>query len=274
MLLTTTKDNRISLNIYDVMPRMGTSPEDIGEGCVVTVEGPDGDGLSALPSATERRRLVAALQRHTEYNDKLEAGDLSSHAGTPSRRLPSSDLPLHDFLRRCSSSYVTHQLPRLLVKQRRLYESVRGKDDATVSMETAEQGSRDWSAVSEGCTLLTVALPGVEPRAALRRMLDLLELHGMQLHLAQVDTVDDPEGDGYVTLLRTVICPEAGRLDDICEADWEYLKRDACRLKWVDDPALKLAVTLSQATLSHLDGPRLINATPGPMQARGHSTPR
>ena len=277
VLLTTTKDNRISLNIYDVMPRMGTSPEDIKGGMrrVESWKGPDGDGLKRFTighGATAAE--VAALQRHTEYNDKLEAGDLSSHAGTPSRRLPSSDLPLHDFLRRCSSSYVTHQLPRLLVKQRRLYESVRGKDDATVSMETAEQGSRDWSAVSEGCTLLTVALPGVEPRAALRRMLDLLELHGMQLHLAQVDTVDDPEGDGYVTLLRTVICPEAGRLDDICEADWEYLKRDACRLKWVDDPALKLAVTLSQATLSHLDGPRLINATPGPMQARGHSLAR
>ena len=72
-------------------------------------------------------------------------------------------------------------------------------------------------------------------------MLDLLELHRMQLHLAQVDTVDDPEGDGYVTLLRTVIKPETG-CEAPSEAGWEQLKSDACRLKWVDDPALTLAV--------------------------------
>ena len=98
-------------------------------------------------------------------------------------------------------------------------------------METAEQGARDWSAVSEGCTLLTAALPGVEPRAALRRMLVLLDLHRLQLHLAQVDTVDDPEGDGFVTLLRTVVQPEAGR-PPLQTADWAELRRDACRLKW------------------------------------------
>ena len=57
----------------------------------------------------------------------------------------------------------TPQLPRLLVKQRFLYEAVCGRDDVAVEIETAEQGSRDWAAVAEGCTLLTLAIPGVEP---------------------------------------------------------------------------------------------------------------
>ena len=234
VLLTTTKDERISLNVFDVTPTDETA---IGFK-------KSGDGLKRFAIGSEAsEEEQAALERHTEYNNKLEAGDLSTHAGTPSKRsssLSRSDLALRDFLSRCSSLYVTHQNQRLLVKQRRLYEQVRGKDDAAVSMEDAEQGSRDWSAISEGCTLLTVALPGVEPRAALRRMLDLLELHRMQLQLAQVDTVDDPEGDGYVTLLRTVIRPSPSP-SPLPEAVWENLKRDAARLKWVDDPALQLA---------------------------------
>ena len=60
----------------------------------------------------------------------------------------------------------------------------------------------------------------------------------------QVDTIDDPEGDGYVTLLRTVIAPDGGsqrRHAPMTDDDWEHLKRDACRLKWVDDPALTMA---------------------------------
>jgi len=136
------------------------------------------------------------------------------------------------------------------VKQRRLYENVKGHDDALVEMETDEQGARDWSAVSEGCTLLTAALPGVDTGAAMRRMLTLLELHRMQLHLAQVDTIDDPEGDGFVTLLRTVVAPEAGRAA-VTTGEWERLKYDAMRLKWIDDPALSLAAHAPAAA----DGP-------------------
>jgi len=278
VLLTTSKDGKLSLNVFDVTPpesagsfrsrpaandqgapppSLAASVNSSGDGLLL-----HGDGLKRFAvgwDATEEERT--AFERHAGYHARLEAGDLSTHAGTPSRRSkPFSvfadggdggdgseatvDLALKEFLSRCSSSYVTHQLPRLLVKQRRLYEAVRGRDDAMVEMETAEQGSRDWSAISEGCTLLTAALPGVEPRAAVRRMLALLELHAMELHLAQVDTIDDPEGDGYVTLLRTVVAPDGGsrrRHAPLTDDDWERLKRDACRLKWVDDPALTMA---------------------------------
>jgi len=78
-------------------------------------------------------------------------------------------------------------------------------------------------------------------------MLSLLTIHKCHLYLAQVDTIDDYEGDGYVTLLRTVVSPEPDRT----EAEWEQIKLDACRLKWVDDPALMMA-SRSDGTISML----------------------
>lgn len=137
VLLTTSRDEKLSLNVFDVTAKSedGKAPA-------------NGDGLKRFElglGASEAE--VAALEQHTEYNQKLENGELSTHAGTPTKRagaVSRSDLALRNFLSRCSSTYVTHQKPRLLVKQRRLYEEVRGRDDAAVEMETAEQGSRDW----------------------------------------------------------------------------------------------------------------------------------
>jgi len=276
VLLTESKDGSLSLNVFEM-----ASPSKQEASAQSALSPGAGDGLKRFvvgDDATEAEK--DALERHSEYNSKLERGELSTHAGTPTRRLrpdgPSeSEIRLHDFLTRCSSAYVTHQLPRLLVKQRRLYEAVKGHDDALVELETAEQGSRDWSAVSEGCTLLAAALPGVDTSAAMRRIMDLLELHRMQLHLAQVDTIDDPEGDGFVTMLRTVIQPEPG-LPEVQAEGWERLKRDAMRLKWIDDPALTLAtradgaislqtgevvLALANLSLAVLDRPLLSRVT-------------
>jgi len=287
VLLTTTRDGRLSLNSFDVAPNSRWRSASAARRLEQASNGVQavGDGLKRfVVGAGASPAEQEALARHTEYNERLEAGDLTAHAGTPMKgsRPPASfterptilHLPLDEFLRRCSSTYVTHQLPRLLVKQHYLYEAVRGQDNVEIEVETSEMGSRDWAAVAEGCTLLTFALPGIQPRPALLRVFRLLDLHGMQLHLAQVDTVDDPEGDGAVTLLRTVVSPEPSMLGGsrALEARWELLKADACRIKWVDEAVLRLAsegtpaLTLTQAevllaladlSLSILDHPLL-----------------
>ena len=53
----------------------------------------------------------------------------------------------------------------------------------------AADGARDWSAtdtwLEDGCTLCTLAMPGVEPKAALGRCCTLLQLHRLQLRRRQ-----------------------------------------------------------------------------------------
>ena len=51
---------------------------------------------------------------------------------------------------------------------------------------------------------------------------------------------NDPSGDGYVTLLRMLTRPTEGK-PELTAAQWNDFSRDACRLKWVDEPALHMA---------------------------------
>lgn len=88
---------------------------------------------------------------------------------------------------RCSSAFVTSQLPRLLHKQMCLYKRVVGTDSTAVDVESADDGF-DWGLAEgvSGSVLVTVALPGVAPKAAVRRTLCLVDHHGLELHSAQV----------------------------------------------------------------------------------------
>jgi hypothetical protein len=131
VLLTTTRDGRLSLNSFDVAPNSRWRSASAARRLEQASNGVQavGDGLKRfVVGAGASPAEQEALARHTEYNERLEAGDLTAHAGTPMKgsRPPASfterptilHLPLDEFLRRCSSTYVTHQLPRLLVKQR------------------------------------------------------------------------------------------------------------------------------------------------------------
>jgi len=154
VLLTETKDGTLSLNVYEIAP----PPAEAASAATNPLSPGQGDGLKRFvvgPGATEAEK--EALVRHSDYNSKLERGELSTHAGTPTRRqcpdgVSASEIALHDFLTRCSSAYVTHQLPRLLVTQRRLYEGVKGHDDALVELAAAAAASS--SAATSSSALL------------------------------------------------------------------------------------------------------------------------
>ena len=112
------------------------------------------------------------------YAAQLSAGEFVGLAGhaPPSVKLLSDD-ELEGFLRRCSSRYVCTQLPRLLYRQMRLYQSVAGGDLSAVDIEHG---------IEPGASLVTLALPGVPPRQALWRALSVLQIHRIGFLRAQV----------------------------------------------------------------------------------------
>lgn len=118
-----------------------------------------------------------AEERLSTYLGELLGGQYTHEAG--SRHAPPTSglnkASLDAFLRRCPSEYVTSHVPRLLLKQRHLCERVAGTDDVAVDLEPlaarAELGE-------EESTLLTLASKGMSARAALRRVLALLDVHG------------------------------------------------------------------------------------------------
>ena len=233
VLMFKARDGRLSLNLYDVDP-----PNDDANG-----ESKRFDTNPATATAEEK----AAMNEFSTLLASLKSNDpkaLRDATGTEVK-----EAEFQAMMRHCSSAYVCSQLPRLLLKQLLMYKRVVGSERCDVDVETHAEGL-DW-AQSEVCgTLLTVAMPGVMPRAALRRILLLLELHHLELHRAQVDTIDDPNKAGaYVTLVRTVFRSQGEDTvhmkkhfsHGLDESPVVRLMRDAARLKWIDDPALRLA---------------------------------
>jgi len=271
VLLFTSNDERLSLNIYDIssgeaatgdgLPRFvlgakATDEEQAARDRVTKYAGMlpessmrNGSAYSSPTKATEQPASPHSPKEGPNSTQSITVSLADGHEKltmppSPAKRLGQRERDT--FMSRCSSAYVVGQLPRLIHKQMLMYKRVAGTEQVAVDVEEASVGV-DWALEEGGVdgTLITVALTGVSPKAALRRMLGLLELYGLELKRAQVDTVDDPSGspsgDGYVTLLRTLTKPAEGK-PPLTSEDWTRLSRDTSRIKWVDDPALRMAV--------------------------------
>ena len=94
--------------------------------------------------------------------------------------------------------------------------------------------------------------------------------------VAQMDTVDDPTASGppYVTLLRVLLRAPRGSAE-LSSVQWEKFASDLRRLKWVDDPALKLAardptVPLAVAEVLFALGDLALSVLDHPLLSRSH----
>ena len=196
-------------------------------------ESADGGGEALFTG--EGAQQQAIKQRLREYSAELSSGryvDQPNHP-PPSSLLSEAELGRH--LTKCTERYVAAALPRLLYNQLLLYQSVAGTDDSAVAVEHEYQDPNQ--------TLLTVALANCRPRPALQLSLALLEMHGLEVVRAQVDSVLDPMPEGRpglpsqgVTLLRAVV-----RAGEEGEPAWAQLKSDLSAFKWLDDATLALA---------------------------------
>ena len=175
-------------------------------------------------------------QRLRAYSAELSAGKYIDQPNHPPPSSLFSDAELDVHLSKCTERYIAAigDVPRLLYQQLLLYQSVAGTEDAAVSVEHAYEDPEH--------TLLTVAIANSRNRPALQQTLSLLNMHGLEVLRAQVDSVLDPMPEGRpglpskgVTLLRTLV--RKGE----AEPDWGRLTSDLRRFKWVDDTTLALA---------------------------------
>lgn len=268
VLLFQSADGRLGLNVFD-------THDESASGAASQLY--HGDAVAASNEATLSAEK-AAVTNIREYARKMEADDgfafseakqsdddlLGAHGlgdgGSSGDGRAKAALTLDDFLQRCPSSYViAHgQTPKLFYKQMQLFRSVSGGDDMAVTLERYEDKAEHGA---EGGALLTLAIPQSTARKAILRAILLLNLHGMELQRAQVDTIKDGpnetnvnsgsgSGGGFtsdVTLLRCVIKPtSSGESGGISggSGGWDggaALVRDAARLKWVSDWSFSLA---------------------------------
>ena len=238
VMLFSSQDGALSLNVFET------------EGAAEPLFG-------ANPDA--RVDEMAFRLRLREYSQQLSAGEFVGQPNHPAPSAMLSDAELERFLSKCSSRFVVQHVPRLLYKQLRLYQAVAGTEAASLEMEHGYEDDKE-------ATLITAAIPGLTPRAALEKGAALLGRYGLGLRRAQVDDVRD--GGGGVTLLRMLVSPEGAELSGTA---WGQLATDLTRVKWLDDAALALAsaypsiglaraevaLALSSLSLSVLDHPLL-----------------
>ena len=111
------------------------------------------------------------------------------------------------------------------------------------------------------------ATSGLEPKAALSRVLSLLDVHGLSMHRASVHTIaygKDGAGDDVgdhgsssshnVTVLRTVIRPPPSAPPKISAQTREALRAGAARIKWLPERALNLAAAATNRALEDSPG--------------------
>jgi glutamate dehydrogenase len=76
-------------------------------------------------------------------------------------------------------------------------------------------------------------------------MMTYLEMHDMQVGRAHLDVVeDDAEEGGSVAMIRLLVQKNGTASNK--ETDWERVRQDICRLKWLDDEELTMAKAMME----------------------------
>jgi hypothetical protein len=217
--LFSSKDDRLSIHCFEVSGAMDEEPR-----------------FNSGPNASEEEEEAA--QRMAFYSTQLRNGDFGGKDGHAAPSTAVGEADLRQFTSSCRSSYICNGLPRLLHKQMLLYRKVAGTDNLAVDIERIA-GRSGTSDVEGNSCLLTMAATGLAPRAALRRILQLISLHDLEMHRANVDLIWGPSRDRHgagvgseeeVTMLRAVVRKKRGA--DGTPAGTLWLRGSA---RWTND---------------------------------------
>jgi len=103
---------------------------------------------------------------------------------------------------------------------------------------------QDWSDASVGpneeATMISVASANVLPKAAMQKIMQYLSIYGFECRRTHLDVVKDGDDGGTVSMIRLLVLgpDDSAKTKDV---DWEILKLDLKRLKWVDNAVIALA---------------------------------
>jgi len=135
------------------------------------------------------------------------------------------------FLLRSSADFVRSATALRAVRCADRYEAVSGTEDTLVQLEPEADPTLSRVVITVG---------NATPRKMFERCADLLGSHGVNIHRAFVDVVEDP-GHGYVTLFSYLVRGPDGRALDADGMVWRALAPSLARGKWITDAALSLS---------------------------------
>ncbi len=162
--------------------------------------------------------------------DLAERRDLFlSYARSQGRETSEAALDAH--LARCTADYARTVTPFRLFRNLGLFDAVSGTDDTIVTLEREES--------EDGTNRVVMTVGNATPRRLFERLAALLGQHRIDIRRAHLDVFDD-DGNGYVVQLSFIVRGVEGAEILPKSSVWLDLRRDARRLKWVDELALGL----------------------------------
>jgi glutamate dehydrogenase len=135
------------------------------------------------------------------------------------------------FLLRSSADFVRSATALRAIRCADRYAAVRGTEDTLVQLEPEDDPSSSRIVITVG---------NATPRRMFERCADLIGSHGVNIHRAFVDVVEDP-GHGYVTLFSYLVRGPDGEALDESSPVWRALVPSLARAKWISDAALSLS---------------------------------
>jgi len=138
---------------------------------------------------------------------------------------------VRSFLLRASADFVRSATALRAIRCAERYAAVKGTEDTLVQLEPEADPTLSRVVITVG---------NATPRRMFERCADLLGGHGVNIHRAFVDVVEDP-GHGYVTLFSYLVRGPDGRALDADGAIWRALAPALARAKWITDAALALS---------------------------------
>lgn len=152
------------------------------------------------------------------------------------------DDTLFDFVSACSPSYLRNLSHRRYVRERKLFESVRGSEGADVLFSPdAKDAERMW---------LSMAAANVRPEVLLTKVTELLAVRGLNVLRMNFDLMRDDQGSvgskpGSVSMISFLISPMGDEVsaNDLESPFWQELARDLRRVKWLDQATLDLGLS-------------------------------
>ena len=138
---------------------------------------------------------------------------------------------VQSFLLRSSADFVRSATALRAIRCADRYASVRGTEDTLVELEPEADPTSSRIVITVG---------NATPRRMFERCADLIGSHGVNIHRAFVDVIEDP-GHGYVTLFSYIVRGPDGRALDADGLVWHALAPSLARGKWITDAALTLS---------------------------------
>uniref|UniRef100_A0A7S3Z4N6 Glutamate/phenylalanine/leucine/valine/L-tryptophan dehydrogenase C-terminal domain-containing protein n=2 Tax=Lotharella globosa TaxID=91324 RepID=A0A7S3Z4N6_9EUKA len=141
---------------------------------------------------------------------------------------------MRKYMSMCPSSYLNLCSPQRFIKQRIQYERVQGNElvDVKVSRNYLWHSRKDED---EKYTLLSIATHNHSPRVTLENFASYMASANLDIEFLYMDRILDTHESGHVDVL-SILLKDPPNMHD---KEWEEIRSDLERIKWVDTAALE-----------------------------------